>query len=853
LTDGEERRDHPRAFVGLLVRVSYGDVDEFVEHYASNISEGGVFIQSRKLYPAGTLVRFEIKLKTGETVLDGKGVVVWCREPEQSQSPGMGVRFLELGEDAKRLVRRMVQLRNSQPGARPQPLPPPAPLVPPAAPPVRPAAPPIRPAVPPIREVPISASPAAVSAAPAPRLPAGMVLPSPRLPVRQAADLAGLDVEVEAPREEARPTIEVDASLGAVTFEKKPSAGVEVDIALDGFDGGPGTGKPASPAAPQASPARGGASSRVIGIDLGTSTSCAAIVLVDGRPQVIPSRKGYRTIPSIVAYDSKGRLLVGHPAKAQLELNPTNTVYGSKRLVGRPFDSPAVRELRDRFHYKIVEGPQHEAAVQIQGRTFSLQQISAFILSEMRDICRELLGEEVNRAVITVPAYYNENQRQAVREAGLLAGLNVERIVNEPTAAALAFGFNRGLDQRVMVYDLGGGTFDVSILELTENVYQVVATGGDTFLGGVDFDNQLVDHLLQAFCEQVGSVPRLDRSAMQRLRDAAEAAKCALSEKTETYVRLPFFAAVKNTPKDLELKVTRLQLEELVGPLVERTVLVSQEVLRRAGLTTADLDSILLVGGQSRMPLVWRRIRETFAKEPIVDVDPEEAVALGAALLADSLDRIDSVVLIDVLPMSIGLGLPGGGFLVMLQGGTGLPATRTYTMSTFREGQTNLELFIFQGESQRVLQNEYLGTVVIQGIPPAPKGAVQLELTFSLDQECLLKVTTQDRTHGRPLETRMEAGAGEAQIRQRLRIPDAEVHAPASSILGTRLPTDPVPASAAPADQVEGGEVGEGARSPGDLADVARPPGDLARDPLPPAGSAQEPGLAEGWPGKPEG
>jgi len=779
--------------VGLRVRVNFVGLDDFVEHFAANISEGGMFLQSSRPHEQGTLLRFEILLKTGEIALAGKGVVSWRREAAAGGAPpGMGVRFLDLEEPSRRVVRRMVELKSGQAPARPR-----------AA---EPAPPPVRPAPPPIREV----APAPVRPPPAPRLPPGMRPPAAGPPpIRPAADLAGLDVEVEAPTEEARPTIEVDESLGAVTFEKKADSGLEVDIAMDGFGDGEAPARPGAAAAASASPARGGASSRVIGIDLGTSTSCAAIVLVDGRPQVIPSRKGYRTIPSIVAYDGKGQLLVGHPAKAQLELNPTRTVYGSKRLVGRPYDSPAVREMRDRFHYRIVEGPGHEAAVEIEGRLFSLQQISAFILSEMRDICRELLGEEVNRAVITVPAYYNENQRQAVREAGTLAGLSVERIVNEPTAAALAFGFNRGLDQRVMVYDLGGGTFDVSILELTDNVYQVVATGGDTFLGGVDFDNQLVDHLLQAFCEQVGGVPRLDRSAMQRLRDAAEAAKCALSEKTETYVRLPFFAAVKNTPKDLELKVTRAQLEELVGPLVERTVAVSLEVLRRAGLGLEQLDSVLLVGGQSRMPLVWRRIREAFAKEPTADVDPEEAVALGAALLADSLDRIDSVVLIDVLPMSIGLGLPGGGFLIMLQGGTGLPATRSYTLSTFREGQTSLELFIFQGESERVLQNEYLGTVQIQGIPPAPKGAVQLELTFSLDQECLLKVTTVDRTHGRPLETRMESDADEALIRQRLRIPDSEVHSPASSILGTRLPADSAEGARVHGGGAEAGACGE--------------------------------------------
>jgi molecular chaperone DnaK len=722
-------------YVGLLVKVSYGDLDSFVEHYATNLSEGGIFIQSRKLYDKGTLIRFEVQLKTGETVLRGKGVVNWRREAGppggKPQTPGMGVRFLELDDFSRKVIHRMLQARGAD-----APAPPVAPSGPAAA--ARPEA---------------------------------------------SDDL--LDVEVEAPAPDKAPTIEVADGLGAVSFERSAIREVpelEVDIALDEFDG--------EAVAPEAGPARGGASSRVIGIDLGTTNSCAAVVLVDGRPQVIPSRRGYRTIPSIVAYDDKGQLLIGHTAKAQMELNPQHTVYGSKRLVGRPFDSPAVREMRDRFHYRIVEGPRHEAAVQIQERTFSLQQVAAFILAEMRDICRELLGEEISRAVITVPAYYNENQRQAVREAGTLAGLHVERIVNEPTAAALAFGFNRGLDQRVMVYDLGGGTFDVSILELTDNVYQVVATGGDTFLGGVDFDNQLVDYLLQAFCEQVRAVPKLDRSAMQRLRDAAEAAKCALSEKDETYVRLPFFATLKNTPKDLEVKLSRAQLEDLVGPLVERTIQVSQQVLRRAGLGPEALDCILLVGGQTRMPMVWRRIREEFAREPIADVDPEEAVALGAALLGDSLDRIDSVVLIDVLPMSIGLGLPGGKFLVMLQSGTALPAARSYTLSTFRENQTSLELFLFQGESDRLLQNEYLGTVVIQGIPAGPKGSVQMELTFSLDQECLLKVTTMDRTHGQTLETRMQSGASEAFIRQRLRIPDSEVHAPASSILGTRVPGD---------------------------------------------------------------
>jgi len=576
-----------------------------------------------------------------------------------------------------------------------------------------------------------------------------------------------LNQSIELPPEPPKPTVEVDGDFEVETYETpdKDDDEFDLDISVDDL---------MAPEGAEEKAPSGGSKSKIIGIDLGTTHSCAAVVL-DDKPKVIPSRKGYRTIPSIVAYTKEGRLLVGHSAKAQMELNPENTVYGSKRLVGRPYTSPSVRQMMDRFHYEIIQGPQNEAAVRIVGRNFSLQQVAAFILGEIKDIARDLLAEEVNRAVITVPAYFNENQRQAVRQAGILAGLQVEQIVNEPTAAALAFGYNRRLDQRVLIYDLGGGTFDVSVLELTDHVYEVVATGGDAFLGGVDFDNQLVDHVLFEFVQEIGKVPELDRASMQRLRDAAEQAKCALSEKQETIVRLPFFVAIDNAPKDLEVRISRTTLEDLVGPLVERTIEVTRQVLARAKLRPNQIKNVLLVGGQSRMPLIWGKIKEVFGKEPHKGVHPDEAVALGAALLADSLGKIDSVVLIDVLPMSIGIGIPRGRFLCVLEAGTSLPATKSYTLKTFKEKQEELELLIFQGESERLVDNEYLGTLNVTDITIAPKGGVTLEVAFSLDQEGLFKVSARELESGKTNEAKMTSKDTIETIRKKLKIPDDEV------------------------------------------------------------------------------
>jgi molecular chaperone DnaK len=515
---------------------------------------------------------------------------------------------------------------------------------------------------------------------------------------------------------------------------------------------------------------------RIVGIDLGT-TNCCVAVAEGGRARVLPSRQGGNSIPSVVAFDAHGRLLVGQPARVQMVTNPRNTVYGSKRLMGRPFRSPAVQACRDRFHYEIVEGDGGEAAVRFAGREFSLVQTSAFVLEEVRRAASLALGEEVTRAVVTVPAYYNDRQRQAVREAGRLAGLEVERIVNEPTAAALAYGYGRGLDERVLVYDLGGGTFDASAVDIEGDVYEVVSTGGDTFLGGVDFDSQLMDHVVYRFMEEHGLAPPEDRGAWQRIRDAAEEAKILLSSREAATVQVPYLCRDR-AGRDVELRVdvTREELEALTGRLVERTIEVCRETLALKGLGRQDVDQVLLVGGQSRMPLVWRRIREEMDREPSRAVDADEAVALGAALLADSQSRIDSVVLIDVLAMGIGVGLPGGRMAPVIPRNTRLPARKAYELATVRDGQTELELAVFQGDSPRVSGCEHLGTLRVTDLPPRPRGAVKVAVEFALGADGILSVTARDLASGRVAEARL--GTRDAPQRTREKLHGAEPQPP---------------------------------------------------------------------------
>lgn len=505
----------------------------------------------------------------------------------------------------------------------------------------------------------------------------------------------------------------------------------------------------------------------IIGIDLGTTNSCAAFVK-NGKPQVLNSREGYNTVPSILALNARGKLVVGHPAKGQMLTNPRLTVYGAKRLVGRAFDSPVVQQIKDRFHYEVCAAENGDAAVRLGDKVYTLQQVAALILREVKDIAQVQIGEPVSRAVITVPAYYNDNQRQAVREAGRLAGLYVERIVNEPTAAALAYGYGRKLSQRVLVYDLGGGTFDASVLELNDNVYEVLATGGDTFLGGLDFDNAIVAYLLEDFEKKNGQKFQGDRVAMQRITDAAERAKCALSERTETRLHVPFITMIDNKPLDLDVVLTRQKLVELTGGLVDRTIKVCQEVLEARKLTAADVQEVILVGGQSRFPLVHERIQAFFKQPAAKSVHPDEAVAVGASILANSLLKNEGVLLIDVLPMAIGVGVPGGRFKQIIERNSALPTKKDHVHATTRDNQRELEITVFQGDNPYAQDNEYLGTVKLNDLPKGPKGSVIVKLTFEVTNECLLKVTAKEQTSGREVTVVMSTRDTPEEVKKKL-------------------------------------------------------------------------------------
>ncbi len=672
--------------------------------------------------------------------------------------PGMGLRFLTLDPETKRFLESSVAaLPHGQAMAPPVPqgVGPPDYTIPPAptlAPPTPAAAAP----------EPAPAPPApTVAAAPAPEQPAAPVLPAP-VPEQPAAPILPAPVPEQpatpasvalAPEPAAPPLVPPEPPTPAVPAPAhlsqpaphRPSGSHAPVVSADASTAP--NAPPFEP--PKEEPKREGP---VIGIDLGTTNSCAGYVR-NGKPEVLRSREGHNTVPSILALNVRGKMIIGHPAKGQMLTNPRQTVYGAKRLVGRAYDSPIVQHIKDRFHYEVAPGENGEAAVKLGNRVFSLQQISALILREVREVAQNQLGQPVSRAVITVPAYYNDNQRQAVREAGQLAGLYVERILNEPTAAALAYGYGRKLNQRILVYDLGGGTFDASVLELHDTVYEVISTGGDTFLGGIDFDNAIVEYLLEEFQKQTGKVFQGDRVAMQRIHDAAERAKCALSERSDMRIHVAFVTMIDNTPYDLDVTLTRKKLIELTEQLVDRTLEVCDEVLKAKGLTTADIQEVVLVGGQSRFPLVHEKITKFFGKPPTKNVHPDEAVALGAALLAHSLGQKEGVTLIDVLPMAIGVGLPGGRFKHVMERNAPLPASKTYTLSTSRDQQTELEVSIFQGESDRTAQNEFLGTMRLTGLPKRPRGEVRVEITFEVNSESLLKVTAKENLTGREVSS----------------------------------------------------------------------------------------------------
>jgi molecular chaperone DnaK len=499
---------------------------------------------------------------------------------------------------------------------------------------------------------------------------------------------------------------------------------------------------------------------RVIGIDLGTTNSAVA-VMEGGKPKVIENAEGARTTPSIVAFTKDGERLIGQPAKRQAVTNPDNTVFAVKRLIGRRFDDPITKKDTELVPYHIVKGPNGDAWVQAGGKDYSPSQISAFILQKMKETAEAYLGETVAQAVITVPAYFNDAQRQATKDAGQIAGLEVLRIINEPTAAALAYGMDKQDGKTIAVYDLGGGTFDISILEIGDGVFEVKSTNGDTFLGGEDFDAKIVDYLADEFKKQEGIDLRTDRLALQRLKEAAERAKIELSSAQTTEVNLPFITADATGPKHLVKAITRADLEKLVEALIKRTLDPCKKALADAGLKAADIDEVVLVGGMTRMPRVREIVKDFFGKEPHTGVNPDEVVAMGAAIQAGVLQgEVKDVLLLDVTPLSLGIETLGGVFTRMIDRNTTIPTKKTQTYSTAEDNQNAVTIRVFQGEREMAADNKMLGQFDLVGIPPAPRGVPQIEVTFDIDANGLVNVSAKDKGTGKEQQIRIQASGG---------------------------------------------------------------------------------------------